>query len=269
MHGHLSLCILQLIALYIFRKESRGSFAAGNLFNGGTTAIVCVALVVVGYNYFKPKPSGIPVAQSVYEKDIKAQQPPALAPAKEIPLNRSAYSGLGEDYRMGPDDARVVVVEFADFQCPACKQGSELVHDIAANFGRAVQIVFKNYPLDPECNPTIKHRMHEFACISATLARCAGQIGKFWAFYDRAYKDQDKLNKETARLWAKSVGLSDGQIDACLASKDLANKIKDDVAVADKAGLTGTPTFYINGHEYVGGREFAAVKIEIDRLLAE
>ena len=87
-------------------------------------------------------------------------------------------SKLGEDYRWGSDTARVTIVEFADFQCPACKHLSDIMKEIKAIFKQQVLIVFKNYPLDNQCNQNIRRSFHPFACKIALMARLSWAIWK-------------------------------------------------------------------------------------------
>ena len=99
-----------------------------------------------------------------------------------IRIDSSAYSGFGEDYRKGSDDAKVKIVEFADFQCPACATASQALRQMATEFGDQILVVFKNYPLDSSCNASMEKPMHPYSCKAATLARCAGSYGKFWDY---------------------------------------------------------------------------------------
>ena len=90
------------------------------------------------------------------------------APTRDIPIE------AGRDFILGPEDARVTLVEFSDFECPYCRNAANGVHDIMEKFDGDVRLVFKNFPLDVACNQQMKEPMHRLACKAATLAWCAG-----------------------------------------------------------------------------------------------
>ena len=122
------------------------------------------------------------------------------------------------------------------------------MREVAKTYGDKILVVFKNYPLDKSCNPDMNSDFHKFACYAAVMARCAGTYGKFWQMHDKIYDNQRELSINNIEKWAKSLGLSDKQISQCRDSKDIKNKLIDDIKEAKKADLQGTPTIYINGH---------------------
>jgi protein-disulfide isomerase len=253
---------LQAGLLVAGRRALPWDFDAKNVTSGGATAAIVVAVAVIAYNLLHsatPAREGPTAAQ----KDV-----PTLSPkAEEIPVTKSAYAGLGEDYRKGGDDAKVTIVEFADFQCPACRSMTGTLDALQKEYGDRVLFVFRNYPLDAKCNSSISGSFHENACNAATLARCAGQYGKFWQFYETAYANQKDMSPTTLKQWANDVGLTDEQITQCQASQDILAKIKDDVALGNKLGIDSTPTIYINGRKVLGGRSAAELRTQIDQLL--
>ncbi|MEZ4741648.1 MAG: vitamin K epoxide reductase family protein [Bdellovibrionota bacterium] len=260
--------IAQLIAFIVYRK-SYPKINLKELFTGASTALVIVAVVVAGFSMLssqsKQNPSQGP------ELNSENTQKPLELLSKEIhniPINMSAYSGLGEDYRAGSDSAKVKVIEFADFQCPACRQMFQSLKKLKDEYGDQILVVFKNYPLDQKCNPGIKGKFHETACTSAILARCSGAYGKFWQFHDLAYTEQSSASIEQSKLWAKQIGLTDDQINACLADKSIVEKIRDDIQIANDNGLTGTPTVFINGRKLLGNHSYFEIKLEIEKILA-
>lgn len=236
-------------------------------FNGLTTAGVACGIVIAGYNFLKPahQPEHLDVPQSATSfktADLR------LAPkVEDIPLSKSAYAGLGEDYRKGGDGSPVVVQEFADFQCPACRALSKDTEQLHKEFGDRVLFVFRNYALDNSCNSAIQQKMHEFSCKAAVMARCAGQYGKFWAYHDLVYGNQTDINNLRLKEWAQKIGLTSDQIEACWTNKDLLLKIQDDIAVGNRLGLDSTPTIYINGRKVVGGHAIDDLRSDINDAL--
>jgi protein-disulfide isomerase len=214
------------------------------------SAAIAVAVVIAGFNFLKPTRSAAPESPQAANNP---NEPQMLPKAEDIPLTKSAYAGLGEDYRKGGDAAPVVIEEFADFQCPACRAMGGTLETLHKEMGDKVLIVFRNYPLDHSCNPAIG-KMHEFSCKAAVMARCAGQYGKFWQYHDLAYGHQSEINDAHLKDWGKEIGLTPEQVETCWSSADLLAKVKDDIALGSKLALDSTPTLYINGHKVVGRR---------------
>lgn len=263
-------CAAQAAALWAFRKGLPLPIEGAGLLSGGGTAVIAVAATVLVYN-MALRPVMEPAAQKLaVTKDTPAGAGIMVLPnAVDIPLNMSAYSGLGEDYRRGGENPKVTVVEFADFQCPACQAVAMVLHRLHDEFGGRALFVFKNYPLDNACNQAIQQKFHEHACRAAILGRCAGQIGKFWQFHDKTYEKQADMTDARLGQWALELGLSQVQIDGCMASKDILEKIKDDVGVANKLGVEGTPTLYVNSKKYVGPKSYEGLRDYIAGLLAQ
>ncbi|MCX6125633.1 MAG: thioredoxin domain-containing protein [Proteobacteria bacterium] len=255
------------LAYALYRDGDKRQFEVKLMGNGLTTAAVALALAVVGFNFAKPS-AELPVElQDVAGKHDAAAKSTLLLPiVKEIPINRTAYSGTGEDYRLGSDEAKVTVVEFADYQCPACADAKKTIDELHQAMGDKILIVFKNYPLSNKCNANVQSDMHPFSCDIARLARCAGQYGKFWEYHRKAFDEQKSASLEKAKEWGKSVGLTEAQMQACLSSADILTKLQDDVNIGNTSGLDGTPTIFINGRKYLGGRTVSELRSAIESL---
>lgn len=237
------------------------------LFGGLSTAAVVVAITIGGFNFLRPAKQLPPELQDTPGKVDGPKTITNLSPtAVEIPINKNAYSGLGEDFRKGSDDAKIVIVEFADYMCPACGQTAPVLDDLSKQLGSRALLVFKNFPLSNQCNSGVQQDMHPFSCDIAKLARCAGGKGKFWEYHSLAMAEQSKASKEKMREWGKQVGLTDQEMDQCIASKDALAKIKDDISIADKIGVNSTPTIFINGRKYFGERTAYALRATIESM---
>jgi protein-disulfide isomerase/uncharacterized membrane protein len=264
-----SINAVQGVVAYLLWKDRRDTLVVDmkSLSGGISTAAIALALSILAFNYIKPSP-----VQPSEQLDMPAAHkgsnglPQLSAQQVDIPINKTAYSGMGEDYRKGSDDAKVVIVEFADYMCPACGQTAPVMEDLAKQLGSRVLFVFKNYPLSNQCNSSVTSDMHTHSCDIAKLARCAGAQGAFWDYHLKAFAAQSSASKEQARAWGKSVGLSDQQMDQCLASKDILAKIKDDVDLGNKVGVTSTPTIFINGKKYLGERSVEAMRAIIESM---
>lgn len=197
----------------------------------------------------KPTPTN-----SGEQAKLEKQRPPLLSEqVQNIPIARSPYSGLGEDFRLGPEKAPIQLVEFSDFQCPACKNMHQILKAIMAEFPQKILFIYRNYPLDPACNPSMARPMHPYACKAAVLARCAGTVDRFWNFHDLVFQQQSEISTQNLEKWANTTGLNSEQIKTCLNAKHILEKIKDDISLGQKLGVQGTPAIYINGRRFLGG----------------
>ena len=265
--GVYAVCLLQLLVLLWQRAKFDFKFDISAIMRGSTTALVVVIAAIALHSFAKPRLSRPvpPVAQN--ESDSPAEMLLTSGEAQTIPINRTPYAGLGEDYRRGSDQAQVKVVEFIDFQCPSCQRMSAALEVLHKEYGERVLFVVKNYPLDKQCHPKMQRSIHEHACEIARLARCAGQFGKFWQYHDLAFAELREADDDKIVAWAKQVGLSDEQITTCRASQAIVEKIQDDIALGSRIGVEGTPAVFINGKRYVGAPQVEALRHAIDSLL--
>jgi protein-disulfide isomerase/uncharacterized membrane protein len=169
-------------------------------------------------------------------------------------LSVNTAPGLNQDYSKGPEDAPLKLVEFADYECPACQVVSLALSELYNNYNGKVQMIFKNYPLDSSCNPNIKKSFHQNACYAAMLSRCAGLQNKFWEMNEylfglgaRSEGLEAAALKQRMTDGVKELGLDVAQIDQCLKDPSTKEKILADIRDGDAAGLEGTPLIFING----------------------
>ncbi|HUI73740.1 MAG TPA: thioredoxin domain-containing protein [Candidatus Acidoferrum sp.] len=149
---------------------------------------------------------------------------------------------------VGPVDAKVTIVEFADFECPVCRQLHDALEQILPNRPQ-VRLIFKDYPIE---------QIHPWARTAALAGRCAyDQDPKaFWKIYDALYNNQDIISAEN--VWdevvgfAGNAGLNTDTFKACLASPEAAAAVDASVKNAKLLDVTSTPTLFINGRRVVG-----------------
>ncbi len=240
-------------------------YKMGQGIRGSIYAVIPV-LLLLGATLVFSKARTSNVANDTADHDHEKKAAPNTVFNLEI--STSPYSRLGEDYRKGSDDAKVTLVEFADFECPACGDLAMSLKQVHEQFGDKVRIVFKNFPLHRDCNPAYPNSGgHQNACNIAIMARCAGQYGKFWQFHDLAFVEQRGLHSQSYIEWAKKVGLTDAQIETCKKSKDIREKIADDGRLGDDVQVEGTPSLYINGRKYEGRRSPSDLAAEIAKYL--
>jgi len=137
----------------------------------------------------------------------------------------------------GNPKARVMIVEFSDYQCPYCHQVEPTLKQVLARYGDKVSLAYRDYPL---------RAMHSEAEIAAEASRCALEQGKYWEYHDQLFAVSN-LDKEALIGYAKKLNLDEKQFGTCLASEKYKAAIDKDLAEGGRAGVHGTPGFFING----------------------
>jgi protein-disulfide isomerase/uncharacterized membrane protein len=179
---------------------------------------------------------------------------PDWSKEKETKVEVQLTPGINQDFAKGPENAELNLIEFADYECPACQAVSMILGELYKKYEGRVRFIFKDYPLDSTCNPNIKNSFHDNSCYAAFLARCAGTEGKFWEMNDHLFSVGVKSEgmspaqlKEKMTEGVSLLGLDRAKIDSCLANPAVKEKILSDIKSGDAIGLEGTPTIFING----------------------
>ena len=167
----------------------------------------------------------------------------------------------------GKASAKVTVIEFTDFECPFCERFfKETFPQIKKDYIDTGKVKYytRHFPLD----------FHAAAFPGALASECANEQGKFWEYHDKIFAEQDKIAGKTAEVittqlktWAQDSDLNTGRFDQCLDSQKYKNNVDQDLADGKAAGVSGTPTFYINGRQLVGAQPYASFKTIIDEEL--
>ena len=144
--------------------------------------------------------------------------------------------------------ARVLVVKFSDYQCPACADtylnDKPVFARLEAQHPGAVKLLVKDYPLEPECNPNIPRTMHPAACEAAAAVRMAQRRQRGPAMEEWLFTHQSSLAPESVRAAAREVG---GVTDFAAEYPRVLMDIRNDVQLAQRLNVKGTPTLFING----------------------
>jgi protein-disulfide isomerase len=150
------------------------------------------------------------------------------------------FSTTSSKIPKGNANSPVVVTEFADLQCPACKAAHEQVlKQLTENYKDTVRFEFKHFPL---------RQIHPFALNAAQAAECAADQGKFWEFIDLAYANQNELSNSIFEEWARAIGIADVQLFTdCIDSDAKRDLILAEYNEGRDLGVGGTPTIYVNG----------------------
>lgn len=149
------------------------------------------------------------------------------------------------DHVAGNKDAKVVLIEYGDYQCPGCRSASATINNIAKKYEDSVAVVFRNFPIT---------KLHPNARAAAAAAEAAGLQGKFWEMNTLIYENQQNWQSATATDradffagYAQELKLDIAKFREDLASKKATSKIDFDVAVGVAHGVDASPTFFVNG----------------------
>jgi protein-disulfide isomerase len=158
----------------------------------------------------------------------------------------------------------VVLIEYSDFQCPACKAYFPVVEQLLKDYGSKITFVYRNFPL----------AQHRNSLTSARAAEAAGKQGKFWEMYEKLFPTQDTWG-ELAEVdsifqgYAKDLGLDSAKFNLDYNDANLKAKILNDYKSGVNLGVQGTPTFYINGKKINSPQGIDEFKQLVDQALSE
>jgi Na+/H+ antiporter NhaA len=171
---------------------------------------------------------------------------------------------IERDHIRGPHDALVTLVEYGDFECPYCGRAESTVRELLSS-EQDLRYVWRHLPLND---------VHLHAQLAAEATEAAAAQGQFWDFYDRLFSDQGALTGSELVRSAQALGLDVERFRADLHEHLHASRITEDVASADESGVSGTPSFFINGRRHQGAYDIASLTTAVQaartraRLLA-
>lgn len=151
---------------------------------------------------------------------------------------------------IGPEDAPVLIEEFADYQCPACQASYKALKSLVSQYPTQVRFVYNDFPLP----------IHDQAQKAARGVLCAGQQGKYWELHDAIFDQQTSWStngsdiNDTFDGLVATQGLNKDDFDACYTSRNVRNAISEDLIEGQNRGVNSTPTFFVNGKKIQGGQ---------------
>ncbi len=157
----------------------------------------------------------------------------------------------------GPENAKVTIVEFSDFQCPFCGRAAQTVDQVMEQYAGKVRLVFRHFPLD----------FHQEAPKAHEASLCAHEQNKFWEYHDVLFENQQALGPEQLVKHATELGLDEAKFKECLDGGKHAETVQKDLAAGKSHGVSGTPAFFINGRLLSGARPVEDFKRLIDAEL--
>lgn len=190
------------------------------------------------------------------DQNTKKQQ----VPSTNTPNDDLSLTIKSQDYVKGDENAPVTIFEFSEFQCPFCvKFYNEAYQNIIKDYVETgkVKIVFKHFPL----------AFHQNAQKAGEAAECAGEQGMFWEYHDFLFETK-QIELSSLKAHAADLGLDTQKFNACLDSGKYTSVVNKGLELGKKQGVSGTPTFFINGKKIIGAQPYSVFKTEIDAALS-
>jgi protein-disulfide isomerase len=189
---------------------------------------------------------------------IKAA-PPAAAGRPQIDPNKVYNIPAGNSPAKGPENARVTVVEFSDYQCPFCSQAETLVAQVMEAYPKDVRVIYKQFPLTS---------IHPQAMPASKAALAAGRQGKFWEMHELIFQNQRQLGPDKFVEFAQKLELDVPQFQKDMESPEILAQINREMQEAKAADVTGTPTIFVNGKRLMN-RSFDGFKQMIEASIGK
>jgi Na+/H+ antiporter NhaA len=195
-------------------------------------------------------------------KELRVRQ---LAATARTLVDLTSPVDAGRDHvRGGGEDAHVTLVEYGDFECPFCGQAEPVIRDLLAEFGDDLRYVWRHLPLAD---------VHPRAQLASEAAEAAAAQGAFWPMYERLLTSQEQLRPDDLVEHARVLGLDVDRFTDELRRHVYAPRVAEDVDDADRSGVSGTPSFFVNGQRHYGAYDVAtlsaAVRAARRRALAD
>jgi protein-disulfide isomerase len=162
------------------------------------------------------------------------------------------------DHTRGPDDARITLIEYADFECPYCARAHQSLTALLPKYGKDVRLVYRHMPLTD---------MHPDAQPAAEASEAADAEGKFWEMHDALFEGQGDLSDEAIVAMATRIGFDADKMQDAIGSGAYTQRVESDAAAGRKAGAHRTPTFFINGVQFDGDSDEASLDRAISAAL--
>jgi protein-disulfide isomerase len=184
--------------------------------------------------------------------------------AAQIPAAGTSQDAGADTNRLrGNPKAPVTILEFSDFQCPYCQRVEPKLKELLEKYDGQVRVEYRDYPLP----------FHPDAELAAEASRCAAEQGKFWEYHDLLLANPSMLKESGLIELAGKLGLDDNLFTSCLTSRKFRSQVQSDYMEGQKAGVRGTPAFFINGIFLDGDQPIAefsrVIEGELDKVRAK
>ena len=163
------------------------------------------------------------------------------------------------DHIQGPLNAPLALLEYGDYECPACGKAHPVVKAIQEELGDQVSFAFRNFPLT---------NIHPHAMHAAEAAEAAGAQGKFWEMHDLLFENQAALDDQSLLSYADYLELDLNRFINDLDSDVYGERVRHDFKAGIRAGVNGTPTFFINGDRFEGLHDYESLMAALTEHVA-
>lgn len=171
---------------------------------------------------------------------------------------------VASDWQKGASNPVVTIVEYSDFECPACAAYYPILNDVLADYPDTVAVVYRHFPLP----------QHRSAELSAAFAEAAGRQGKFWEMHNLLFDNQAtwtsndaETNRPLFKSYAEQLGLDLVQLETDLADPAILTHVRNEYQSGSASGVDSTPSFFVNGERIINPRTAGEFKVLIDSLL--
>lgn len=225
------------------------------------TVVVVVLLIGISFTTGYTLGTGSVTGKAVAQNVVQDQQPNQQAQQQQPQQPQAVQVSADDDAVLGDPNAPVEIIEFSDFQCTYCGRFyTQTLPELKSKYidtGK-VKLVYRDFPLS----------FHPEAQSAAEAAECAKEQGKFWEFHDKIFENQGSMSAAAYKQWAAELGLNAEQFNSCYDSGKYKSEVQKDFQDGQKAGVSGTPTCYVNGHQIIGAQPFSAFQSIIEQELA-
>jgi protein-disulfide isomerase len=176
---------------------------------------------------------------------------------KPLAADKQAQIAKNDAPSFGPENAKVTLVEFSDFQCPFCAKAANASHELKKKYEGKIRFVFRQFPLS----------FHDKANLAAQAALAANAQGKFWEFHDKAFANQAGIDRAGLEKIAKEIGLNVEEFKKALDEKKFEAPVNADIELGKGINVQGTPSLFINGKRVQNATDVDAMSKQIDEAL--
>ena len=216
---------------------------------------IIIAGIIIGASIFYSRGEGDSNKESLEANPLGIEEPQGIVNVSE-----------DDDPALGNPNAKVIMIEFSDFQCPFCGRFfSQTLPQIKEDYIKTgkVKFVYRDFPF-----------LGQESEWAAEAAECAKEQGKFWQYHDYLFENQQGENggafsKDNLKKFAQGLGLDTSQFNGCLDSDKYIDEVRKDLSDGRVAGVTGTPTVFINGIRVVGALSFSEYQKVIEQELVK
>ncbi|MCX6778822.1 MAG: thioredoxin domain-containing protein [Candidatus Magasanikbacteria bacterium] len=195
----------------------------------GQIALTCVIILTVVIFFLSVRKNTPPSFEEIFKENSNTTQESSTTKTPTITI---------ADPQKGLNNAKVTIVEFADYQCSHCAETNQTLKDILNKYPQEVRLVWKDFPFLQPIEVTWQAHM---------AARCAGKQNKFWEFHDLLFENQNNLGTKQFSEMAKLLNLNISSFETCLNNEETRPLVEKSFKEGQDIGVDGTPTFYING----------------------